>query len=276
MHNGLKVSGESWEWQDDAPIGRGLDHGGCWAVRGAASPVGGIVPPPFCGAGVPWYLLAVRTPLAIWGTSGHARVVADIVRCGELFEIVGFLDDLNPDRHGQEFCYARVLGGRSELPRLLAAGVRHLILAFGDNAARYRLGAEMKKAGFSLGTAIHPRSIVAADARIGQGTVIAAGAVVNPHVTIGENVIVNTGATVDHDGVLGDAVHISPGAHLAGGVRVGCETWIGMGSLILEGRDVGARTIIGAGSVVTRAIGDDVVAFGVPARVVRSRKVERT
>lgn len=218
-----------------------------------------------------WYLPAVRTPLAIWGTSGHSRVVADIVRCGVEFEIAGFLDDLNPDRRGTEFCSARVLGGREELPRLLAAGIRHLILAFGDNAARYRLGCEAKEVGFSLGTAVHPRSIVAMDAMIGPGTVIAAGAVVNPNVTLGENVIVNTGATVDHDCSLGDAVHISPGAHLAGSVRIGAETWIGLGSLVLEGREVGRRTIIGAGSVVIHNIADDVVAFGVPARFVRSR-----
>jgi sugar O-acyltransferase (sialic acid O-acetyltransferase NeuD family) len=218
-----------------------------------------------------WYRAAVRTPLAIWGSSGHARVVADIVRCGEEFEVIGFLDDVRPERKGTQFCSSEVLGGREQLPGLLATGVRHAILAFGDNQARRRLGRELQEAGFILATAVHPRSTVAREVTVGQGTVVAAGAVVNPNVTLGKNVIINTGATVDHDCVLGDAVHVSPGAHLAGGVKVGAETWIGMGALVLEGRQVDEGSIIGAGAVVTHSIPARVVAFGAPARVVRSR-----
>jgi UDP-N-acetylbacillosamine N-acetyltransferase len=212
----------------------------------------------------------VRFPLAIWGTSGHARVVADVIRCGTEFEVVGFLDDVNPDRHGSRFCDAKVLGGREQLPRLAESDVRHIILGFGNNAARRRLGRELQDAGYTLARAIHPRATVAADARLGDGTVIVAGAVVNPNVSLGENVIINTGATVDHDCVLGDAVHVSPGAHLAGGVSVGHEAWIGLGALVLEGRQVGERSIIGAGAVVNRDVPGGVVAFGVPARVVKT------
>jgi UDP-N-acetylbacillosamine N-acetyltransferase len=184
---------------------------------------------------------------------------------------VGFLDDLNPGRRGQSFCEAPVLGGKERLDELLGQGIRHVILAVGDNTARGRLAAEILGRGLELARAIHPRATVARDVRIGNGTVIAAGAVVNPNTTLGENVIVNTCASVDHDSVLGDAVHVSPGARLAGTARVGDETWIGLGALILEGRSVGARTIVGAGAVVTRDLPSDVVAYGSPAKVIRTR-----
>jgi UDP-N-acetylbacillosamine N-acetyltransferase len=213
----------------------------------------------------------VRSPLVIWGTSGHARVVADIIRCGTEFEIVGFLDDVNPDRHGSRFCDSSILGGREQLHRLAESGVRHFLLGFGDNAARRRLGRELQDSGYALACAVHPRAIVARDVRMGAGSVVMGGAVVNPNVDLGENVIVNTGATVDHDCVLGDAVHISPGAHLAGAVRIGDESWIGLGSVVLEKRQVGARSIVGAGAVVTRDVPEGVVAFGVPAKVMKSR-----
>ena len=36
--------------------------------------------------------------LAIWGASNHALVVADIVRLLGDYEIVGFLDSVNPER----------------------------------------------------------------------------------------------------------------------------------------------------------------------------------
>ena len=35
------------------------------------------------------------TPLVVWGASGHARVVADIIRLSKEYDIVGFLDDVN-------------------------------------------------------------------------------------------------------------------------------------------------------------------------------------
>jgi sugar O-acyltransferase (sialic acid O-acetyltransferase NeuD family) len=207
----------------------------------------------------------------IWGTGGHARVVADVVRSGTEYEIAGFLDDVYSDRHGHRFCDAVVLGGREQIQMLAARGVRHVILAFGDNASRRRVGAELVAAGLILGQAVHARATVASDVRIGGGTVVMAGAVVNPNATLGENVIVNTCASVDHDCALGSAVHVSPGGRLAGGARVGDEAWIGLGAIVLEGRSVGERTIVGAGAVVTRDLPPDVVAYGVPAKVIRSR-----
>jgi acetyltransferase EpsM len=213
----------------------------------------------------------VRVPLAIWGTGGHARVVADIVRGGLDYEIVGFLDDVYPERHGQRFCDAVVLGGGEQLGGLLAQGTQHVILAVGDNASRRRLASQLVVDGFILGCAVHVRATVAADVRLGAGTVVMAGAVVNPNATLGENVIINTCASVDHDCVLGNAVHLSPGVHLGGGVRVGDETWIGLGAVVLEGRTVGERTVVGAGAVVTRDLPSDVVAYGVPAKLVKNR-----
>jgi len=216
----------------------------------------------------------VPIPLVIWGTGGHARVVSDIVRSGSDYDLVGFIDDVHPDRHRQTFCQAPVLGGTEQLDLLWAKGIRHLLLGFGHNPSRRRLGRELVARGFALGHAVHPRATVAADATIGPGTVLVAGAVINPNSVLGENVIVNTCASVDHDCVLGDGVHIAPGARLAGGVRIGDETWIGLGAVVLEGRSVGQGTIVGAGAVVTHDMPADVVVYGVPARVIRSRTGE--
>ena len=51
--------------------------------------------------------------ILVWGAGGHARVVADIIRCVGRSEIVGFLDNVNSERHTTEFCGATVLGGQS-------------------------------------------------------------------------------------------------------------------------------------------------------------------
>lgn len=52
-------------------------------------------------------------------------------------------------------------------------------------------------------------------------------------------------------------------------VTIGAGAWIGSGAIVLA--DVGAGTIVGAGSVVTKPLPENVIAAGVPAKVIRPR-----
>jgi acetyltransferase-like isoleucine patch superfamily enzyme len=52
-------------------------------------------------------------------------------------------------------------------------------------------------------------------------------------------------------------------------VVIGSNVWIGSKSIILKGVNIGDNSIIAAGSVVTRDIPKNVIAGGVPARVLR-------
>jgi galactoside O-acetyltransferase len=52
-------------------------------------------------------------------------------------------------------------------------------------------------------------------------------------------------------------------------VHIGRNVWIGSGVQILPGVTIGANSVIGAGSVVTNNIPSNVVAFGVPCKVIR-------
>lgn len=211
----------------------------------------------------------MRRKLVIWGASGHALVVADIVRLQGDYELIGFLDDVEPERHGTEFDGLPVLGGREKLDELKEMGVNHLIMGFGNCAARLKFSALVREKGFSLASAIHPGAIVAGDVVISPGTVIAAGVVINPRANIGESVIINTGATVDHECSIEEGVHLCPGVHLAGNVSIGRASWIGIGTIVSDHLRIGANTVIGAGAVVMHDIPDNVVAYGVPARVVK-------
>jgi acetyltransferase EpsM len=127
----------------------------------------------------------------------------------------------------------------------------------------------VRELGFYLATAIHPRAIVAADVSIGAGTVIVAGSVVNPGAHIGENVIINTCASIDHECIIEDGVHICPGVRLGARVRVGRAAWIGIGATIKDRVHIGPGSLIGVGAVVLSDIPGGVVAYGVPARIVR-------
>jgi UDP-N-acetylbacillosamine N-acetyltransferase len=211
----------------------------------------------------------MTSKVLIWGASGHAVVVADIIRLQQIYEIVGFLDDMNPQRHGEDFCGVPILGGQEQLDSCKDKGIEYIIFGFGDCQARLKLSELILEKGFSLATAIHPTATIAGDVFIEAGTVIAAGAVVNPGAKIGQNVIINTCASVDHECVIEDGAHICPGVRLAGRVKVGRAAWVGIGATVIDRVQIGIGTFIGAGAVVVNDIPDGVVAYGIPARVIR-------
>lgn len=199
------------------------------------------------------------TRIVIVGAGGQGAIVADILQGGA----TGFVDDA-PGRAG-----TRVLG----LPVFGATGilreVEHdaVIVAIGDNRTRRTMTERLVAAGERIATAVHPFTSIAASATIGEGSMVSAGAVVTPRTTVGRGVVLNTRSSVDHDSVIGDFVHIAPGATVGANVHVGDEVLIAAGATVASGVSIGARTTIGAGAVVLHDVGDDVVAFGVPARV---------
>ncbi len=60
------------------------------------------------------------------------------------------------------------------------------------------------------------------------------------------------------------------GIEIAKPITIGNNVWIGAGSTILAGVEIGDNTVIGAGSVVKKSIPANVVAMGVPCKVLRN------
>lgn len=193
----------------------------------------------------------------IVGAGGHARVIADIVRCrGD--RVLGFLDD-----HTQ--------AGTQDIPVLgtLKDYVNYpdacFIVGIGNAAIRRKVAQSM--AGVAWYTAIHPSAVVSGmNVSIGQGTAVMAGAVINTGATIGEHCIINTASVVEHDNAIGEFSHISVGVKLAGTVTVGADTWVGIGAVVSNNLNICGGCTIGAGAVVVRSIPEPGTYVGVPAR----------
>ncbi|PLX87857.1 MAG: serine acetyltransferase [Desulfuromonas sp.] len=199
----------------------------------------------------------------IYGASGHAKVVIDIIERQGLYRVAFLVDD-DPALWGLDFFGYPVIGGRTELMNHVAPP-RKAVVAIGANATRLRVADWLCEQGFELVSAVHPSAQVSRGVSIGTGTVVMANAVVNAETRIGDNVIINTGATVDHDCVLDDGVHVSPGANLAGEVSIGSGSWIGIGAVVRQQISIGRETTVAAGAAVVRDVADGVTVAGVPA-----------
>ncbi|MBI3999612.1 MAG: acetyltransferase [Candidatus Omnitrophica bacterium] len=213
-----------------------------------------------------------QAKIAIWGASGHALVVAEIIRLRGKYEIVGYLDSVLPQRKGNSFNGSTVLGGEEELQALLDKGVVHLTIAIGSCSARLKLAEKARSLGFILPTLVHPYSFISSEASIGAGTVINAGVIIQPACRLGNDILMNHNATIGHECVIEDGVHIAPGVALGGRTFVKRGTWVGIGSSVKGSLTIGEGCLIGAGSIVVSDIPDRVVAFGIPAKVVRGAK----
>jgi sugar O-acyltransferase (sialic acid O-acetyltransferase NeuD family) len=215
-----------------------------------------------------------REPLLLYGASGHAKVILDIIERAGQYRIIGLLDD-NPSLHGTEFFGYPVLG-EGELLAQRRYRAHKLIISVGDNRVRQEIRQRISAFGaYDFALALHPSAQIAKRVRLGAGTVVMANVAINPDASVGQHVIINTGATVDHDCLIGDFVHIGPGAHLAGNVAVGALTHLGIGVTVIPGVKIGSESVIGAGAVVLYDIPDRVTAVGVPARVIKPHPGER-
>ena len=118
---------------------------------------------------------------------------------------------------------------------------------------------------------VDPSSQLASSASIGAGSVVAFGAAIGADTKIGRFCILNTHSSIDHDGVLEDGASIGPGAVLGGAVTVGARSAVCIGATVTHGVSIGPDTVLGGGSFQNKSLGALQVAYGVPAKVIRTR-----
>ena len=88
-------------------------------------------------------------------------------------------------------------------------------------------------------------------------------------VTFGDYVFIAPNCTFTTAEHALDAQQRNEGLEVALPITVGNNVWIGAGVIVLGGVTIGDNTVIGAGSVVTHDIPSNVIAVGVPCKVLR-------
>jgi acetyltransferase EpsM len=209
----------------------------------------------------------VATAGYIVGAGPQGRILAEIWLIQHPGIQLHFLDD-NASLHGSRILGVPVEGPTETLTSVDLANAL-VVLAIGDNHRRLELASVWDARGVRWAKVVHPSAVIAASAEIGAGSVVFPQALVHTSAQVGRHVVINSGALVEHDAVLGDGASISPGVSMGGRVSIGRATFISTGASIAPRVTIGAGSIVGAGAVVVSDLPDGVLAYGVPARVVR-------
>ncbi|SIQ93372.1 NeuD/PglB/VioB family sugar acetyltransferase [Maribacter ulvicola] len=210
----------------------------------------------------------------IFGASGHGSVVLDCLEKEGRYNVIGFVDSFK--KKGSRINGYQVLGSEVDLPYLINR--YHIdggIVAIGDNWTRKLIVDRILKIApnFSFINTVHPNAVLGKDILIGCGNVFMPGAIVNANSIIHDFCIINTNASLGHDGIMDSYSSLAPSVCAGGGLRLGRYSAISLGVNVINGIEIGQHSVIGAGSLVVDHFGDNIMAYGLPAKIVRVRAV---
>lgn len=192
----------------------------------------------------------------LFGGSGHAKVIADLIQLQG--DTLGVVYDDNPE--GKEI---------NGTPVRYAANLEvndPLIISIGSNEIRRLIAGRYP---VDYAKVIAPSAQISRSVQIDDGTVVMHGAIIQVESKIGKHCIINTGASVDHECIVGDFAHIAPHSTLCGNVHVGEGAFIGAGATVIPGIKIGKWATVAAGATVVCDVPDRAVVAGVPAKIIR-------
>ncbi|MDO8176898.1 MAG: NeuD/PglB/VioB family sugar acetyltransferase [Undibacterium sp.] len=207
----------------------------------------------------------------LWGSAGHAKVLASLITLtgGKVIALFD-RDNVTPAIEGVPL-YVGEAGFKRWVESMKTVTDVVGLAAIGGARGRDRLAihALFRQQGLLDINLIHPNASVCISATIGAGTQILAQAVVSAEARIGEACILNHRASIDHECLIGNGVHIAPGATLCGCINIGDNVMIGAGAVVLPRLSIGDNSVIGAGAVITKNVPAGVTVIGNPGRVIK-------
>lgn len=209
--------------------------------------------------------------VVIVGAGGFGREVIEIFKdlnsISEEWDVLGFIDD-NKSLWSKEINGIPVIGGLDWLiENRKNVGC---VVAVGDPSSKKLIVDKLEQNDVIFYNAIHPSVIKSELVAFGQDVIICAGVILTVNISIGDHVCINLNSTVGHDAIIENHCSIMPNATISGNDNIGECSYIGTGATIIHGIKIGNNSTIGAGAVVVNDIPDDVVAVGVPAKVIKN------
>ncbi len=209
--------------------------------------------------------------IVVVGAGGFGREVIEIFKdCNKIkkeWDILGFVDD-TPSLLGKYINGYPVLG---DIGWLIQNSYEiNCVIAVGDPRGKKQIAEKLEKSEVNFVSAIHPSVIMSEFVEFGRDVIICAGCILTVNIKIENHVCININSTIGHDVIIEDYSCIMPSVKISGNVVLKKGSYIGTGAAFIPKISVGKWSIVGAGAVAISNIPDNVVAVGIPAKVVKS------
>lgn len=211
--------------------------------------------------------------ILIIGAGGLAReirwLIEEINEVNRQFEFIGYIvSDLNSlkDTDSKEL----VLGDFSWFDNLEEE--IDVCIGIGNPKNRLAVGEILLKNKYlNFPNLFHPSvRFQKSTCSFGRGIIICANTSLTSNIQIDDFALINLSCVVGHESKIGKGSVINSVAKISGGVKIGMGVLVGTGATILQYRSIGNNSTVGAASCVTKSIPDKVIAFGLPAKIIRT------
>lgn len=212
--------------------------------------------------------------ILIFGGGNQSTYTIDIIIKENKYKVVGIIDSVK-EIGSEVFCY-KVLGRIKDLESICKEyNIYGGIIAIGDNFSRHLVSKQIlgKLPNFNFINAIHPSVIVSSNVNLGVGIVAMAGVIFNTNAVINSHSFFATGCQIEHDCEIKSYASVSAGTVLGGHVVLGAFSALTLNVTVLDRIAIGDNTVVGAGSLVLKDLPNDVLAYGNPCKIIRSRKL---
>lgn len=211
--------------------------------------------------------------ILIYGAGGAGRQLAFDLSLDKnpdtSWKVEGFIDD-TAHLQGQTVNGLPVLGG---LKYLMSYSGNIAVSIVDDPVIRRDLISKIKEnEKIKFPVVISSNAIVSPYVEWGEGCIVSNLTFISVNTKLGNFVFVNNRTGIGHDTIIGDFTTIYAGINIGGAVCIGSGCLIGSGATILPKLKIGNGSIIGGGSLVSKDIPPNVVAAGVPAKIIREIK----
>lgn len=204
----------------------------------------------------------------IYGAGNTGRKALETLRREGKYSCKGFIDDMVQE--GVLVQGVPVLGNTSFFDIHTLEDTKLVFVAIGNNYVRKEASERLIAQGFTLVSLIDPLAVVSPEAIVGSGCLIMPNTYIGHETRVKDLAICQVGCVISHFVKIGIATNLGYQSIISAYASIGDFTKVGIGARILNKRTIGSESLIGAGAVVTRDIPSRTVAFGVPAKIIRS------
>lgn len=208
--------------------------------------------------------------LVIIGASGFGREVANLVndinKKQTTWNLLGLVDD---NLAGETVEGFTILGTVNDLMELDPKP--WLVVAIANTSIRYSLVEKLDDKGYEFATLIHPTVRIGKKIKFGEGAIVCANTLFTTNIDIGKHCILNINCSFGHDTQVGDFVSTMSHTAIAGDVVIGEGCYFGLNCTVINQVSIGPWGTYGAGAVVVSDMPSQIVAVGIPAKVIKTK-----